>query len=636
MMLFTLLYAAQILVAQPADLVAQPADLVAQPADIERMWRTPTELLATVSAIAESTESVSINTIGTSRNGQAIYSVRVSTDGPLPPEDRPAILIVAGIDGDHLLGSEVAVDIVHELLRRDDDSTKQILQSNTFYIIPQVNPDAADFYFASIQHGQRRNIRPFDNDRDGLIDEDGGDDLNNDGYITMMRVPDLEKASRVADPDHPRLDKEPDSLEGESAQFILYTEGIDNDGDGKFNEDSIGGVDLNKNFMHGYTYHEDGAGPWQLSEPETKALINFVLSHQEIAVIVVYGQHDTLSKPMKESGKDEAGAPKTIDKDDEKVYEKISETFVEISDLKTVDHPSWDGSFVAWAYAQYGVPAFSTPLWGRPEIDTEEETSDKNEKTESNSDLTPSDVGDISQETLDELLQAAEAAGYPVSDAMVAELTPEMVERYSKMTGVQVKRVSKEKKGANDKKGDAAWLTYSDENRNGEGFVEWTPFDHPQLGQVEIGGWVPYFKTLPPTSEIESITTKQVDFLIELTSRLPKVHLEEPIVQELGNGLWEVKVSVVNDGWFPSGTAIAKKNKRARPFVVRIDVPNESIVTGQKVNRIWSLDGGGTRIWYRWIIQGKRMSKISIKLFSEKFGTEIITLPLKSTKGGEA
>jgi len=621
-MLFTLLFTAQILVAQPVDK--------------ERVWRTPPELLATVSAIAESTDSVSINTIGTSRNGQAIYSVRVSIEGPIPPEDRPAILIVAGIDGDHLLGSEVAVDIVQELLSRDNLSTTELLQSNTFYIIPQVNPDAADFYFDSIQHGQRRNIRPFDNDRDGLVDEDGGDDLNDDGYITMMRVPDLEKASRVADPEHPRLDKEPESLEGESAQFILYTEGIDNDGDGKFNEDSIGGVDLNKNFMHGYTYHEDGAGPWQLSEPETKALINFVLSHQEIAAIVVYGQHDTLSKPMKDSGKDDAGAPKTIDKDDEKVYEKISKTFVELSDLKTVDQPSWDGSFVAWAYAQYGVPAFSTPLWGRPEIESKDEaSSEQKEEISKDNNLTASAVGDISQETLDELLQAAEAAGYPVSDAMVAELTPEMVEQYSKMTGVQVKRVSKESKGNTNVKGDAAWLTYSDEDRNGEGFIEWTPFDHPQLGQVEIGGWVPYFKTLPPTNKIESITTKQVDFLVELSSRLPKVHLEEPVIKELGNGLWEVKVSVVNDGWLPSGTAMSKKNKRARPFIVQIDVPNETIVTGQKVNRIWSLDGGGTRTWYRWIIQGKPMSNVSIKLFSEKFGTEITTLPLKSTKGGE-
>ena len=78
-----------------------------------------------------------------------------------------------------------------------------------------------------------------------------------------------------------------------------------------------------------------------------------------------------------------------------------------------------------------------------------------------------------------------------------------------------------------------------------------------------------------------------------------------------------------------------KKNRRARPFVVRIEVPNESIVTGQKVHRIWSLVGGGTRTWYRWIIQGKPMSNISITLFSEKFGTEITTLPLKSTEGGE-
>jgi hypothetical protein len=80
---------------------------------------------------------------------------------------------------------------------------------------------------------------------------------------------------------------------------------------------------------------------------------------------------------------------------------------------------------------------------------------------------------------------------------------------------------------------------------------------------------------------------------------------------------------------------MAKRNKRARPFIVRIDVPNDSIVTGQKVHRIWALDGGGTRIWYRWIIQGKPMSNISITLFSEKFGTEITTLPLKPTKEGD-
>ena len=705
-MLFTLLLTAQLSATQLQE--------------TERSWRTPDELRSSIQTISDLDKNVSVSTIGTSRNGQPIQVITLSNSEVLPIADRPAILIVAGIDGDHLLGSEVAVDIIQELLTRDDETTKSLLDSNTVYIIPQVNPDAANFYFHSVQHGQRRNIRHVDNDRDGLVDEDGGDDLNNDGYITMMRVPDLEKATLVADPEDPRLHKKPDALEGESAEFILYTEGIDNDGDGKFNEDSVGGVDINKNFMHGYVYHQDGAGPWQLSEPESKALIDFVFSHQEIAAIVVYGQHDTLSKPLKENGKDEAGAPKTIDKADEEFYGKLSKTFVELTGLKNVDQPSWDGSFVAWAYAQYGVPAFSTPLWSRPnpleegkesnenataqpnetvsshgsgqdrpgrggfdrdamiaEFDTDGDgelsgdertafresmqdrfggggrpgggggrpggrrgpdnsSDDSSTQSTGSSNLTPSNVGNIAQETLDELMQAAQAAGYPITEETMAEITPEQVEQYAKMAGVQVRHV---KQGGSENKSesnDAKWLDYSDTQREATGFVEWTPFDHPQLGQVEIGGWVPYFKILPPTSKIDSITTKQVDFIVELASRLPKVSLETPIVKELGNGLWEIKVSVVNNGWLPSGTAMAKKNKRARPFIVRLDVPNDSIITGQKVQRIWALDGGGTRRWYRWIIQGKSMSNVSITLFSEKFGTEITTLPLKQTKGGGA
>ena len=703
-MFLSVLITAQLLAAQPT--------VELKPAEITRTWRTPSELSIAVLGVAKANKTVSVTVIGKSRNGQPIYSIQVALRGGLQPDDRPAILIVAGIDGDHLLGSEVAVDIVQELLDRDDEVTTELLRNNTFYIIPQVNPDAANSYFAPIRNGQRRNLRPVDNDRDGLVDEDGGDDLNGDGYITMMRVRDLEKATHVADPEESRLNTKPDPFEGQSAEFVLYTEGIDNDEDGAFNEDGIGGVDLNENFMHGYNYHGDGSGPWQLSEPETRALIEFVLAHQEIAAIVVYGHHDTLSKPLKQTGNDAAGAPKTIDSADEKVYEKISETFVEITGLKEVEQPNWDGSFVAWAYAQFGVPSFSSPLWSRPEpekteteIETDEEDDAANEdnaedgrqgqgrgmrggrmdrqammdnfdadgdgelnedersemresmrerwggrqgrrgrqdgtaqaeqdSTASSSDLTPSGIGDISQETIDELLQAAEAAGLPVSDEMMAEMTPEMVERYAKRSGVQIRRVSDSSDDASSSTGDIAWLAYSDDERDGLGFVSWTPYEHPQLGEVEIGGWVPYFKTLPPTSAIADITSKQVDFLVELTSRLPKMRLDPPIIKQLGNGLWEVKVAVVNDGWLPSGTAMAKKNKRARPFVVRIDVPNDSIVTGRKVDRIWSLEGGGTRKWYRWIIQGKTNSTLSITLFSEKFGTQQTTLPLKTTEGG--
>ena len=295
---------------------------------------------------------------------------------------------------------------------------------------------------------------------------------------------------------------------------------------------------------------------------------------------------------------------------------------------------------MAWAYAQYGVPSFSTSLWTRPELNKEgnkeQKTEDKSDANTENNELTTSSVGDISQETLDELLQAAEAAGFPVTEEMMEGITPEDIEMYAKMSGVQIKRVKEKDAGNKSNSEDVAWLVYSDEQRDRNGFIEWSTFDHPQLGTVEIGGWVPYFKTLPPTDEIDSITEKQVGFINDIANRLPKIQLSTPTVTKLGNNIWEIKVAVVNNGWFPTGTAMAKKNKRARPLVVRLDVPNDTIVSGQKVNRIWSLQGSGTRQWYKWILKGKPEKKVTITLFSEKFGSKTISVSLKNTDGGDA
>ncbi len=680
----------------------------------ERTWRTPDQIATHLESL-DSNESVTISTIGLSTNGSPIQCIQIARNGTIPVDHRSAILVVAGIDGGHILGSEVAVDLCDYLLSKETESTTDLLETHALYIIPQVNPDVAQYYFSSVQDDEQKNRRPTDDDHDGLLDEDGGDDLNGDGYITMMRVPNVEKATHLADPDEPRLHIKPNALKDQSATFVLYKEGIDNDNDGKYNEDEIGGVNLNKNFMHGYQIHGDGAGPWQLSEHESKALADFVLQHQEIAAIVVYGHHDTLSKPFTENGKDKAGAPKKLDAGDVDIYKEVSNRFIELTSLKNTTQPNWDGSFVAWAYTQYGVPAFSTPLWSRPDpVENEEGKNDPKEdgampdstnedsprgegrgrggfdreairaEFDANGDgelsddersairesmrerfgglkgsgrgkgggesarandepsgsyegelVTPSGIGDISQETLDELLQAAEAAGFPVTDEMMEEITPEQVEQYAKMSGIQIRRVKKSAASKGSSSDEIAWLAYSDDIRGGEGFVEWTAFEHPQLGTVEIGGWIPYFKTVPPIGAIDEITTTQADFLVDLASKLPEVHLETPSIKKLGNGLWEVKVAVRNDGWFPTGTAMAKKNKRARPYVVRLDVPNETIISGRKVQRIWSLAGGGTRQWFTWIIQGKTNEHVNIILFSEKFGGETISVSLQNTTGGD-
>lgn len=605
-----------------------------------RQWRTPTEFSLELDVLAQS-QSVSVSTIGQSGTGMPIQCIEVAIQGETPINKRSAVLLVAGIDGEHLLGTEVAIDMVQQLLSMEADKTKDLLVKHKLYIIPQVNPDAANYYFNEVHHEQRRNLTPVDNDHDGMKDEDGNEDLNGDGYITMMRVQDVEKATHLPDPEEKRLNITPEPFENQVAEFVLYSEGIDNDGDGKYNEDGIGGVDLNKNFMHGYVNHGNGAGVWQLSESESKALADFVLQHQEIATIVVYGNHDTLSKPFSEDGKDKAGAPKKLFVDDVELYKRISEKFVELTELSNDEQINWDGSFVAWAYAQYGVPAFSTSLWSRPKEEKEsEDTSSESdsEETSEEGNLTPSGIGDISQETMDELFQAAVESGYIDAGEASSEMTPtlEEAEMYCKMMGIEIKRVKTSKGSKKSSSSDAKWLEYSDKQREGKGFVEWQPFEHPQLGMVDIGGWVPYFKTLPPTDAIEDITQKQSAFLIELASRLPKVRMSSPSIEKLGKGLWEIKIAVINDGWFPTGTAMAMKNKRARPFVLRLDVPNETIVSGQKVNRIWALSGDGTRKWYKWILQGAPNTNFDITLFSDKFGSKTITIPLKETKGGDA
>lgn len=607
----------------------------------DRNWRTPTAIEEGINALVASHDSVTATTIGFSKGGQPIKCIQVAREGATPVNSRSAVLVVAGIDGDHLLGSEVALDLVSTLLEMSAEKTAPLLEAHKLYIIAQVNPDAANYYFNEVQHVQRRNLTPNDDDHDGIKDEDAGEDLNGDGFITMMRVQDLEKATHLADKDDPRVSITPKPFENQVASFVLYTEGIDNDGDGKYNEDGIGGVDLNKNFMHGYKEHSDGSGAWQLSESESRALADFVLQHQEIATILVYGQHDTLSKPFGENGKDKAGAPKKLSEDDVELYKRISEKFVEITNLSNDEQANWDGSFVAWAYAQYGVPSFSTSLWARPteEKETEgEHSEDSEDEIATEEMLTPSGVGNISQETMDELFEAAVAAGYIEDGETSSEMTPslEETEMYCKMMGIEIRRVSTNggKKKSDSEEGN--WLEYSDNQRGGTGFVAWEPFDHPQLGLVEIGGWVPYFKTLPPLDAIDDITEKQTTFLIELASRLPTVRLSRPAVKQLGNGLWEVKVAVINDGWFPTGTAMAKKNKRARPFVVRLDVPNDTIISGRKVHLLWALNGEGTRKWYKWILQGEPNTDVNITLFSEKFGTKTITTPLTETKGGDA
>ncbi|MHC4247249.1 MAG: hypothetical protein ACYSUU_10650, partial [Planctomycetota bacterium] len=147
----------------------------------------------------------------------------------------------------------------------------------------------------------------------------------------------------------------------------------------------------------------------------------------------------------------------------------------------------------------------------------------------------------------------------------------------------------------------AAWLRYSDDFRDGAGFIEWTAFDHPTLGPVEIGGMVPGFTLDPPSERLDERGAGQATFVTALAGMRPRVIVEGPDVEDLGGGLRRVRLAMVNDGTMPTRTAMARANRAIRPIVVRFDVDRSRLLEGKRVDRIDGLDGRGGRALFEWV-----------------------------------
>ena len=637
-------------------------------------YRTYDQLTAALQALAaEHRDAIQLTAIGESLQMRHLWALRVALPGNVEPDKRPALLLSANIDGDHLVGGEVAVRAVRDLLGRaaaDAESpAAKLLTRYTLYVVPRVNPDAAELYFASLRQDAERSLRADDADRDLLIDEDPPNDLNGDGMITMMRVFDPEKANRLADPDEKRLDIAPDAEKGQRAEFYVITEGVDDDHDGAYNEDDRGGVDLNRNYMHGYEEHQDGVGEYPVSEPESLALLRYALSHQNIAVALTYGRHDNLNNTPNGQGNLNGGAPINIDGADVPIYRAIGESFKKITGLQNVSSPSFNGSFNAWAYAQYGIPSFATPVWSRPGEAKEGGDAAKPEGGDAPAQPAPP----AGPEDFSDILQAAQARGMEVTLEQLQEMPPDRIAFFRQMIasgsarppgqgaggapgggvqppppppgggggggrgfrrggggfqpgggpppgGARGGAPGPPARGRANREGDKAWLDYSTDKRQGGGFVEWTDFDHPQLGKVQIGGFAPYFRTNPPAEELDALAAKQADFILDLLSKMPEVSLTTPQVTRLASGLYEIKAALVNDGFLPAGIRMAVRNRRAWPFVVRVDLPEAQVISGQRIAKIWSLAGSGGRNDFRWLIRADDGSTVRITLFSAKYG----------------
>ncbi|OVE80474.1 hypothetical protein BVY01_00260, partial [bacterium I07] len=195
----------------------------------------------------------------------------------------PAVLVVANMEGHVPISTEAALYLA-KLVSEKPDVRKDL----TWYILPCGNPDAARRYYLKPLYVDTRNAKPYNDDMDENIDEDGFEDINNDGLITQMRVKDPGGEWLPAKSDS-RLMKKADPAKGEKGVYKIYTEGIDNDGDGLYNEDGPGGVNIGTNFPQFHEPFTPTSGIWPGSEAESYQLMKFVFDHPEIAMTVTFG-----------------------------------------------------------------------------------------------------------------------------------------------------------------------------------------------------------------------------------------------------------------------------------------------------------------------------------------------------------
>ena len=294
-------------------------------------------------------------------------------------ENKPAIAVVGGVEGKHLLGVEMAIGFAEKLLASSTtDSIKTLLNKQTFYVFPNMSPDATEQYFAKVKSERSGNATKTDDDRDGKINEDDFDDLDGNGKITMMRVLDLTGKYKL-NPDDPRTLILADASKGETGKYKLLTEGIDNDKDGEFNEDGEGGIAFNKNSSFNFKPFMSGSGDYAVSEKENRALFDFLFDAFNIYAVVTFGPTNNLSNPV-------AFNPAAISKriitgwfdTDAKSNALVSERYNKIT--KTKDAPktqSDGGDFAQWAYLHYGRLSFSTPGWWVPKVSPDSARKEK-------------------------------------------------------------------------------------------------------------------------------------------------------------------------------------------------------------------------------------------------------------------
>ncbi len=550
--------------------------------------RAITERLASVAR--QEPDLIRVHELARSRGKHAVSLVEVGIGSEQDRGTRPALLVVAGIEGNDLVGPFTAISWIEQLMkqRQEDPPTAELLKRTTIYVLPCLNPDAAERFFGTPKIEMSVNGTPCDEDHDGLADEDGCEDLNGDGLITMMRVEDKE-GQYVADPNESRLLFKADPLKGETGTWRLLAEGIDNDGDKRWNEDGLGGANLNRNFPYNYRYFAADAGVHPVCEDETRGLADFIVGHPNIGTVVTYGAADNVRKSP-EAGKS-PGRSKPMEAIDEKdigYYEAMGKLYRETLGMgKELECTAEPGTFSDWMYFHRGRLSLAVRPW---------------------------DVA-LALE-LAEPGKAEDAAGQDRAAEPNDPNTPGADKKPSK---------DEDKRGQEERK----QLTWFDEHAP-DAFIAWQVVEHPDFPgrRVEVGGYRPFARTNPPAEMLAGIADRHGEFLTQLARRLPRIKIARIECRLLADSIYEIEILVTNEGFLPTALTHGETTHEVYPTRVVLDLGPECFLSGAKTTFLPTIQGSGGTAKARYVIQAANRQEVHFQVVSMLAGRTEGTIEL--------
>ena len=479
-----------------------------------------------------------LRSIGKSRQGRDQMLLTITAKATGAHDVKPAMWVDGAIHGNEINGVTCSLYTAWYLLTRYDyDPTiHDLLDRVTFYILPGLNVDANDSYarYPNTANNPREPFRPMDDDGDGLFDEDTTEDVDGDGEISTMYIEDPEGGFKLS-PDKRMFVPVADPLEDVLRFRRVGAEGFDNDGDGRINEDDLGGPDPNRNFP--YDWNLQNGRPYPLSEPETRNVFEFWLAHPNI--FGSFHFHNTGRLIMFSAP---PAARMTITPEQQRtLQERNAQRLAEMR--KTNQY--------AQLFDRIVDPNYQTDMAALTEMVTMGARIMK--------DYRPTTSGLVGQ---------AQAASYYMLGAYAY-----LIELWSMPT----MDMDENKDGRVSSEETLKWI---DIELGGEGWIAPHKVKHPDLGDVWIGGSAKkHITRTPPARYMEEEALRNCQFVLYSASQFPKVVIEDVVVKPATDNLVWVKVTVRNKGIYPtSSDRSVQLRKDVKDTLTVTTSPNVKIV----------------------------------------------------------